>query len=181
MQKFSRLLLYFLPDGPPWPKDRAALSSEIAQIFADAISPSMERLDGIIRNLDPRTADIWLSEWERALGIPSARSDLFERQARAYAAFIKLKEISASTLKERIRSETGFSPSLDESYPLTVGEIEAGDELDGESSAFVMIVRGVPLSKRLFDTLKEFWQAHTLFVIEDKGRLTPVRGNYAPN
>jgi len=179
LSKYSRLLLSLLPDGPPWPKGERALSNEVAELFADALTPKVERLDSVIKNIDPRTAETWLSGWENALGLTQGRASLEDRQKRAYAAYVKTTDISLAALKERIKREIGVEAIIDESFPIGAGEISAGDELEAESTAFVATVRNVPMSEKLFQILKEFWQAHTLFVVDTGDELIPIRGAYA--
>lgn len=181
MDKYQRLLLSLMPDGPAWPKNKTSLLSEIASLFSQVVGPKVERLDSVITNLDPRTAVEWLPAWETALSLISTGLSLSERQRRAFAAFVKISDISLAELKRQIREATGFDPVIDEAYPLTVGEIQAGDELDSESSVFVATVKGVPESSELFEILKSSWQAHTLFVIDTDSRILAVRGPYAPD
>jgi len=78
-----------LPPGAAWSRDSDAVLTQLLAGLATELARVDGRSGDLVAQLDPRTSDEMLADWERLLGLPEicalAVSTVQERRAAAYA------------------------------------------------------------------------------------------------
>lgn len=88
-QDYVHLLTGLMPRGPAWSDQVIA---HFIQAWADELARIDARVDVLIEQVDPRTADEMLTDWERVLGLPDECTadiglSIAERQRLAWAKY----------------------------------------------------------------------------------------------
>lgn len=84
---YARMLAGLMPHGPAWSDQVVA---HLVAAWAEELARLDVRIDALIEQADPRTADELLGDWERVLGLPdkctaSIGLSIAERQRLAWA------------------------------------------------------------------------------------------------
>lgn len=72
---YLQQLLRLLPEGPVWPRDIDSVIAKILGIPATALGRVDSRAADLILDMDPRTTDEMLGDWELAYGLPDECTD----------------------------------------------------------------------------------------------------------
>lgn len=131
-------LQQLLPQGAAWPRDPDALLTKLLHGLAAEFARLDGKADQLLLEMDPRTADDLLEDWERLLGLPdecAGGGDTVE--ARRLAAFQKLTELGGQDAGYfiGIAAALGFTAVVLEHRPARIGD-EIGDLLYGEAWQF---------------------------------------------
>lgn len=132
MNKYIELLFNLLPKGVAWNKNPNSFLSQLM----DGISQEMNRVDqkteALLLEMDPRTSNELLTDWERMLGLPDeCTGEAATVQARRNEAYAKLTGIGSTSRQFYIdlAASLGFEVTITEFRPFRAGLSRAGDRI----------------------------------------------------
>lgn len=78
IEKCRNLVLALFPSGRAWNKGKGGVLFALASAIAEEVCRANDRVAGIIDEVDPRTTNELLENWERILGLPDECTELAE-------------------------------------------------------------------------------------------------------
>lgn len=143
---YGRLYQQLLPEGLVWPTDLEAILSRLALGLSDGPAHLEERGQDLLDELDPRTTDELLEDWERVLGLPSACTGPLEtREQRRKAVLFRLTALGGQSPAYLIdiADRLGFRIEIEEHWQVTC-EGNCEQELTGEEWLHTFTVHARP-------------------------------------
>ncbi|NPD67311.1 DUF2313 domain-containing protein [Lichenicola cladoniae] len=135
---FLSLLQGLLPTGPVWPRDPAAIQTQVLAALVPTYANLAERDENLLFDAFPATADELLPEWEYSLGLPDPcagnAATLELRRAQVVARFTALGGQSIDYLVA-FAAALGYAISISEYAPRRFGA-GFGQPMNGEAWAF---------------------------------------------
>jgi uncharacterized protein YmfQ (DUF2313 family) len=89
---YARMLKQLLPPGALWRLDPDSVLSKLFLACGDELERVSERVRDLFEEVDPRTADELLPDFERLLDLPSTGTDA-ERRARVVALLVRRQRV----------------------------------------------------------------------------------------
>jgi len=123
-----------LPPGAAWTREQNAVLTMLLAGLAEELARIDQRADDLLNQIDPRTADELLPDWETVLGLPDACiGELDSVQARMNAAYGTLTATGGASRAYfiAVAEALGFTVTISEYRPFTVGVAAVGDPLYG--------------------------------------------------
>lgn len=131
VEAVQRELLSLLPPGWVWPKGEDSLLAAILKAFAEGMAEIEETAEAMMRQVDPRTATICLTDFERVLGsdpcVPDqAALPVADRQKIAHSRWTARGGASRAYFTA-IAGALGYDITIREFRPFMAGWSRAGD------------------------------------------------------
>lgn len=128
------LLQKLLPPGFAFNREDGSTLAKVLNAFADEFSRVDVRVEGLLREADPRQASELLPDWERITGLPDACVGIIGTvDARRRAVAQRLGNIGGQTIAYFISlaQQAGFLVTISEFKPFQAGS-DAGDPLTND-------------------------------------------------
>lgn len=113
-----------LPPGAAWTREADAILTKLLTALADELARVDGRADDLVDQLDPRTSNEMLTDWETILGLPDvcadALSTIQERRAAAYATLTATGGASRLYFIN-LAAALGYEISITEYFRFTAG------------------------------------------------------------
>lgn len=143
VQRYGRHLRSLLPRGPVWPREEVATLTQLLVGLATEPARVDDRALVLREEVDPRTTEELLADWERALGLPDPCVGQPKTVQRRRAAIVaRLTELGGQSRAFFIAlaATLGFTITITEHDAFQVGESAVGDNLNDEEWRFVWTV-----------------------------------------
>lgn len=131
--KYRDLILNHLPSGLAWPKHLASTLAALSEALAVEFSRIEQRVNDLLLEVDPLTANEMLSDWERLLGLPDPCNPNpesgDERRAQIIAAIRRTRGGQSRQFFIDLIKSFGFDITITEHRPFVAGS-PAGDPLE---------------------------------------------------
>lgn len=136
---YLQALQALLPLGPAWPREADAALTKVLTAWSKEYERIDAYADGLLEEIDPRTAFELLADWEAALGLPECGMEPGPLAERRDAAAAKLAETGLITLADLIAlaADLGFIITIDTFTPFRVTDT-VDKRIYGDDWAFVL-------------------------------------------
>ena len=138
-EHYRAQLQALLPQGGAWPRESEAVLTRALHAFADEMARLDARGDDLLEEIDPRTTVELLADWERVAGLPEdcAPAVVLSTEERRAALVAKLANSGGQSRAYFIElaRALGFEITITEFDPSVCGEMQCGEELQGEAWA----------------------------------------------
>lgn len=136
---FQSALQGLMPRGLAWPRDASAVMTQVMSGLAPTWARHTARDNNLLIDAFPATAVELLPEWEAALGLPDPCAGpaptIAARQAQVVARFAGSGGQSAAYFIA-YAAILGYTITITQFAPARVGQLRAGQPLNGPSWAF---------------------------------------------
>lgn len=137
-------MLALLPSGWAWPRDDRSLLAAVLRPMATGIAEVEAAAEAMMAEVDPRTAQAALVDFERLLGADPCGRDLTalplpERRRVAHARYTARGGASRSYFAQ-LAADYGTPITITELVPSQIGRSAISDELVTGSEAFTWVV-----------------------------------------
>lgn len=132
-----------LPPGAAWTREQNAVLTMLLAGLAEELTRVDQRAEDLLDQIDPRTADELLPDWETVLGLPdSCTGDLDSVVNRLNAAYGTLTATGGASRAYfiAVAESLGFTVTISEYQPFAVGISAAGDPLYGTDWLYAWLV-----------------------------------------
>lgn len=132
LQKYKKLIQNLLPKGKLWNVVEQPLLGSFIESLATELCRVDDRVGDLLKQFDPRTADLTLEDWERVLGLPDECTPddltLDERKNQILQKYTTLGELNIP-FYEFIGQQLGFEVIVTDYTDFRAGFARAGDRL----------------------------------------------------
>lgn len=145
VDQYAGQLRALLPRGKAWGDDPNSFMGKLLLAIAEELARIHTRGKNLVEELDPRTTDELLTDFERVLGLPEDCITLEQTEEQRRDAVVA-KMIAQGGQSPQyfidLAAAMGFTITITEYRPFRVGYSSAGDELTDEEWAFTWKVNG---------------------------------------
>lgn len=131
---YTNALLALMPSGQAWSRKRDSVQVTVLRALAESYRQSDADALALLRGSFPLTADAFLPEWERTLGLPdpcmSGVDEDSEARRRAVVAKLTSEGALSHTYYEAVAMALGFTIKITEYRPFRAGISGAGQALN---------------------------------------------------
>ena len=151
-----REMLSLVPPGWVWPRGEASLFAALLKPAASVIAELEATASAMLEEIDPRTAELCIGDFERVLGADPCGRDpaimtLPQRQALAHQRWTGRGGQSIAYYLE-LAARRGIEITIEETRASQVGAMECGDELVCTPEQFVWRVHVALTNPVIFTT-----------------------------
>ncbi len=132
LAKYKALLINFLPKGLLWQPQEQPVFSDFLEASAQEFCRVDDRVKQMLLEIDPRTTDEALDQWESAMGLPDeCTPDGLSDDERRDQIVRKLTIVGAlsKTFYEQLILDLGFVATVENRVNFIAGRARAGDLL----------------------------------------------------
>lgn len=136
---FQGLLASLLPTGPAFTRDQESVLQTLLAGFADELAQVDLSASALQLEIDPRSTDSLLSDWEKLLGLPDPclgdPGSVAARRGLVVARLTQQPSASRDSIKA-FAAALGFTIDIVEYQPFRAGFSSAGDSLTNWQAGF---------------------------------------------
>lgn len=151
--RYREQLQALLPRGEAWPRDPGAVLTALLDALAQEFGRVDMRADNLLDELDPRTTNELLLDFERVYGLPgpciTTAQTTTERRAALVAQITEIGNLSRQYFID-LAARLGYTITITEFQQFRVGQSAVGDALYGDDWIYAWQVNAA------LDTINEF-------------------------